>query len=109
METRTLLCEVDGWRRKIEAGRTPAELVSSSSTFPDVFQNLYSTGEISGRLDESLVRLRQYYYEEGTRNLRLVAAWFPRIVYMAVALLIAYRVVSFWSGYFRQIGEIIPG
>lgn len=94
-----------GWRRLLEAGQTPAELVGASGQFPELFASQYATGEVSGKLDETLQRLHTYYQEEGSRKLHAVAQWTPRAVYLLVALMIAYRVVSFWSGYFKQIQD----
>jgi type II secretory pathway component PulF len=93
------------WRPQVRAGQTPAEAVRECPKFPELFANLYGTGEVSGKLDESLVRLRQYYQEEGTRKLHAVAQWTPRIVYFVIMLLIAWRVLSFWLGYFKQIQD----
>src|SRR5579872_1375190 len=38
------------WKEPLEAGASPAELVSASREFPQLFSNLYHTGEISGTL-----------------------------------------------------------
>ncbi len=94
------------WRPRLESGSTPSELVSESGRFPTVFNNLYHTGEISGKLDETLLRLRTLYHEEGTRRMRLVAQWGPRLVYFAVALYCAFRIIGFYMGYFKQIEDI---
>ena len=75
-----------------------------SPRFPSLFANQYATGEVSGKLDETLHRLHEYYQEEGTRKLRVLAQWVPRLIYLLVALGIAYKVVQFWSGYFQNIG-----
>jgi type IV pilus assembly protein PilC len=91
------------WRPLVDAGQTPAEVVRSSARFPDLFANQYATGEISGKLDESLKGLHQYYQEEGSRKLHALARWTPRAVYLAVMLMIAYQIVHFWIGYFNQI------
>ena len=91
------------WKPRVTAGETPAEAVSNSPQFPELFANLYHTGEISGQLDDTLRRLQSYYQEEGTRKLHALAQWTPRIIYFAVALMIAYRVIKFWTGYFQQI------
>jgi type II secretory pathway component PulF len=96
---------VQAWKPRVLAGQTPAEAVSRCSQFPEMFANLYNSGEISGKLDESLGRLHRYYQEEGTRKLHAVAQWTPRIIYLAVALMIAYRIVQFWTGYFKQIQD----
>ena len=100
------LCRVvRSWRPALNAGQTPAEVVAASSAFPELFANQYSTGEISGRLDEILKRLHLFYQEEGTRKLRAVAQWTPRAVYLCIVLLIAIWIVRWWSNYFQQISN----
>ena len=96
---------VAAWRPLLEAGQTPAELVSASPRFPELFANQYATGEISGQLDQTLRRLQAYYEEEGSRKLHAVAQWTPRAVYFFVVLLIAYQVIHFYLGYFGQIRD----
>ena len=97
---------VRAWRADVQAGQTPAEAVSASGRFPDLFSNQYATGEISGKLDEVLRRLHGYYQEEGSRKMHALAQWTPRLVYLLVALVIGYKVVSFYLGYFQQIQNI---
>jgi type II secretory pathway component PulF len=70
-----------------------------------MFTNLYASGELSGKLDESLRQLQAYYQEEGTRKLHAVAQWTPRIIYFIIMLMIAYRIIRFWTGYFQQIRD----
>jgi type II secretory pathway component PulF len=92
------------WRPLVDAGQTPAEVIRISGKFPTLFVNQYATGEVSGKLDETLRGLHRYYQEEGTRKLHALARWTPRAVYLLVMLMIAYRVVRFWADYFNQIG-----
>ncbi|HWW03413.1 MAG TPA: type II secretion system F family protein [Candidatus Acidoferrum sp.] len=92
------------WRPLVDAGQTPAEVVTASGKFPEMFAHQYTTGEISGQLDDTLHRLHQYYQEEGSRKLHLVTQWVPRAVYLVVMLLIAYQIVQFYAGYFRDVG-----
>jgi type IV pilus assembly protein PilC len=94
-----------GWRPMVDGGRTPAEVVTSSNRFPDLFANQYATGEVSGKLDQTLRGLHGYYQEEGSRKLRALAQWTPRMIYLLIALLVAYKVVHFWTGYFKQIQD----
>ncbi len=93
------------WRPRVTAGQTPAEAVSASSRFPEMFANQYNTGEVTGTLEDTLRRLRNYYQEEGSRKLHAVAQWTPKLVYFGIMMMIAYQVVRFWLGYFKQIGE----
>src|SRR5260221_10488282 len=73
---------VAAWRPRVVAGKTPAEEVSASRNFPEMFANLYYTGEVSGQLDDSLRRLSKYYQEEGRRKLHNVAKWGPQFFYL---------------------------
>ena len=93
------------WRPLVDGGQTPAEVVRVSSEFPPLFANQYATGEVSGKLDETLRGLHQYFQEEGSRKLHAVARWTPRAVYLAIVLMIAYRIVHFYVGYFKDISN----
>jgi type II secretory pathway component PulF len=94
---------VAAWKPRLDAGETPGELVGQTAGFPELFANLYHTGEVSGRLDESLRQLHAHYLEEGGRKLQRFAEWLPRLVYLVVALAVAYQVVAFWTGYYSGI------
>lgn len=98
---------VEGWSRKLKDGATPGELVKETRSFPDVFSSLYYTGEVSGQLDTTLQRLHHYYREESSRQLHLLAKYFPRLVYLIIMLFIAYRIISFYQGYFSNLNEIM--
>ena len=85
---------------------TPADLVSQARYFPELFANLYHTGEISGKLDETLNRLHVYYQEEGFRALWLFTRIMNGTIYGLVVLLVAYNIFSFYVGYY---GGILSG
>jgi type IV pilus assembly protein PilC len=100
---------VASMKPKIVAGQTPAEEVRKCSAFPVLFANLYASGEVSGKLDETLRRLYAHYQEEGSHKLQMFAQWMPRLIYGLVAALVAYNVIKFWTGYFDQISKISGG
>ena len=93
------------WKPEVLAGQTPAEVVSRSREFPELFANMYHTGEISGQLDETLPRLHRLYQEEAGRKLRAIAEWAPKLIYFGIVLMIAWQVVSFWQNYFGIIND----
>jgi type IV pilus assembly protein PilC len=97
---------VTNWKPQVVAGETPAEVLRTRREFPEMFTNLYATGEVSGKLDETLKRLYAHYQEEGTRKLHAFAQWMPRLIYFIVAGVIAYKVVTFYTGYFQQINDM---
>ena len=39
----------------------------------------------------------------------MFAQWLPRLVYFLVAGMVAYKVIQFWSDYFKQISTISGG
>jgi type II secretory pathway component PulF len=100
---------VAGWRPSLETGSTPAEMVVASGKFPELFCNLYSSGEVSGKVDQELGHLNSYYHEQGTRQLRTAAQASTRLIYFGIVVMVAYVVINFWANYFGQIGEILGG
>jgi type II secretory pathway component PulF len=98
---------IHNWKPDVLAGQTPAEAVSASGIFPDMFENQYHSGEVSGKLDETLMRLRKYYQEEGSRKIHAVAQWTPRLIYLIIALFIAYRIVTFYSNMWRDVDSVL--
>jgi type II secretory pathway component PulF len=97
------------WKPAFDEGHTPADLVRQSPRFPEIFANFYASGELSGKLDESLHRLQSYYQDEGNRKLEAIAQWTPKIIYGIVAAVIAFKIVQFYTGYFHQISTITKG
>jgi type II secretory pathway component PulF len=93
------------WRPAVVAGKLPSEAIRGCPLFPELFGNLYATGEISGQLDDSLKNLHTYYQEDGTRKMHILAAWVPRFIYFAIAGFVAYKIVSFYLGYFDEINK----
>jgi type II secretory pathway component PulF len=98
---------VRAWKPQVVAGQTPAEAVRNCPLFPDLFRNLYSTGEISGQLDDSLKHLHTYYQDDGTRKMHILAAWVPRFLYFIIAAFVAFKIITFYMGYFDQINQIM--
>lgn len=97
----TLKRQVASWRGKLDSGVTPGELVNHSSFFPEMFANLYSTGEQSGKLDDSLNRLQVYYQEEGFRTMRLFTRVTNGTIYAVIAFIVGFTVIRFWVNYFN--------
>lgn len=90
------------WRPKFDKGQTPAEAINQTrSQFPELFANLYQSGEVSGQLDQTLRRLHAYYKEEGSFKLKMFTKILSKAVYFMVAGYIAYSVVKFYSGLFN--------
>jgi type IV pilus assembly protein PilC len=98
-----------GWKLKLNAGQTPAETLATSSRFPAMFTNQYRTGEVSGKLDETLRRLHEYYENEGSRKLHAVARWVPILIYLLILIAGGAFVIWFWLRYYGQVSQILNG
>jgi type II secretory pathway component PulF len=91
---------------RLATGETPAEMVENSREFPDHFASLYRTGEISGRLDDALLRLSHYYSDEGSRKLKIFMAVASGTVIGVVMLAVAWQIISFYLGLFQQVNNL---
>ena len=78
---------------------------SAKCFFPDVFVSLFTSGEVSGRIDENLKRLRIYYQDEGFGKMKQFSVWFPRMIYFGIMGYIVYTILSFYSGYYDSVFE----
>ncbi len=96
---------VAAWRSKVTAGQMPSEAVRACRLFPEMFANFYASGEVSGKLDESLRRLNRLYDEEGSRKLHLISKLVPRIIYLGAALMVAYIAVRALQAYVNEINS----
>jgi type IV pilus assembly protein PilC len=97
-----LIKGISNWPPELERGATPAELVNRTRYFPEMFANLYSTAEQTGKLDETLLRLQTFYQEEGFRALSMFTRIMNGTIYGLLVLLVAYNVIHFYTGYFNN-------
>jgi type II secretory pathway component PulF len=99
---------VRDWLPQVRAGDPPSEQLSRTREFPEFFQNLYATGEISGQLDQELRHLQVYYQDSGTRRLTRFALATGLLITLTIMGVIAFWVIQFWlghySGLFRDLG-----
>jgi len=100
---------VRGWKEAVESGSSPAELMKESGSFPELFVSLYSTGEVSGKLDESLTRLHGIYQEEGSRKMSQAGKWAGKLITWGVMLLVGWWIISYYLSYYGQLDQIEKG
>jgi type IV pilus assembly protein PilC len=98
---------IESWVPSLRAGKTPAEMVQHSDKFPDVFTSQYVAGEISGKLDETLERLRDYYQEDGGHKVQILAQWVPIGIYLLVLIAGGAFVIWFYVTYFGRAQQAI--
>lgn len=92
---------------QLNFGMTPAEALRQLPVFPELFRNLYTSGEMSGQLDATLARLYRHYQEQASLKFQNIGQWTPRILFLIVAIAIGFQIVGFYSNYFGSMGEVI--
>ena len=95
--------EVLRWTPEMETGTTPADMVGQIAYFPEIFVQLYQSGEISGKLDESLTRLHTYFEEEGFRKLQTFCRILNMVIYFSIAIMVGVFVIHFWMHYYGDM------
>ena len=97
------------WQPLLASGATPAELVNASHYFTPTFANLYQTGEVTGKMDETLQRLHAYYQEESAYKIKIVVRTVCMAVYLGAMLIVAMKIIGFYTGYFNQVSGVLNG
>ena len=99
---------INKWRPLIESGaHTPGELLARSSAFPGTFTSIYQSGEISGQIDDALLRLRDYYDDESKRKLDVFTKMLVTCVVLGVMLTVAYFNISFYGNLFKGMSDTL--
>jgi type II secretory pathway component PulF len=94
--------EIFRWTPQLEVGTTPADMVSQIGYFPEMFTQLYQSGEISGRMDETLTHLHTYFEEEGFQKLQMFCRILNFVLYFSMAGTAAISIIQFYLSYFAQ-------
>jgi len=94
--------EIFKWTPQLESGITPADMVAQIPYFPDMFAQLYQSGEISGKTDETLERLHTYFEEEGFHKLQNFCRLLGYGLYFTMAIIAGIFIIRFWTQYFAQ-------
>lgn len=90
----------------IARGEKPSGALSAWSCFPPDFVALYKSGELTGQLDQNLLRLAATYQEQANAALKLLTFFYPTLLFLTVAGGVVYSVVTFYAGYLRMIEQL---
>jgi len=82
----------------IKKGLTLDEAFSHCRHLTPMAREMIRVGELSGDLDTSLHKVSQNHFEEATHAVHVAAKVAEVVVFLAVASVIGYIVISFWSG-----------
>ncbi len=93
--------------QEIKKGKLPGAALETSNVFPRDFIALYQGGEQTGKLDANLGRIARQYQDKANKQLAMVSFWYPKLLFLILAIFIAYKVIGYYSQYFEFINSII--
>jgi type IV pilus assembly protein PilC len=91
----------------VRSGEPVSTALTATRAFPERFLRAFMVGEESGRLDHELRALSEEYRVGGLRKLESLSEWVPRLIFIAVAVIIGWRAISFYVGYFESVQQLL--
>jgi type II secretory pathway component PulF len=89
-----------------ETGGPLGPVYARHDAFPSEFSRSYQTAEEAGGLDHDLDRWAKYYQEDAVHRVQVAAATIPRVLYAAILIFVAWKIISFFLGYYNMIDHI---
>lgn len=90
----------------VQKGKNLAESLWKHASMPEEALHLLETGELTGKLDESLRKVADMLGEQAQRALMQTNKVIGWVVYLGILAALAMRVISFYQGYFAMIGGL---
>lgn len=78
----------------VRTGLSLADALKSRARLPEQIERAIEIGEHAGRLDEEARRAAAFYEQKTAVRIDLLTEWIPRLIYIAVLLLVAVRVLQ---------------
>jgi type II secretory pathway component PulF len=101
-----LLNAADTLHAVVRRGEPPGPHLSAHACFPPDFIARYRSGETTGTLDSTLLKLSDEYQDTANRALTLAALLYPALVFLLVAAAVVYGVLSFYAGYLKMVTKL---
>jgi type II secretory pathway component PulF len=88
---------------RVSAGQRPGDWIESEPLIPEQFAAAYRNGEETGQLESVLKALELEARDRSDARLAAAAFWYPKLLFLAVALWVAWQVIGFYRGYIDQL------
>lgn len=91
----------------VQGGDALGAAVARTRAFPEAVDRAFQIGETSGRLDEEMTRLAGRFTEQFDQRLNLLGGILTKGMLLAVALVIGFRILSFWADYYATLNSLL--
>lgn len=92
----------------VQGGTTLGLAVARTRAFPESIDRAFQVGETSGRLDEEMTRQARRFTELLNLRLDVLAGGMSKFLLLAVTLTLAWKIISFYTGYYHSITSLLP-
>ncbi|MEN8148765.1 MAG: type II secretion system F family protein [Planctomycetota bacterium] len=86
----------------LQHGESFAEAIQGARHIPPMVKNMIATGEHSGSLGVTLMKVADFYEHEAETAIRRMAKIVPLVIYLAILGYFAVYIVRFWVGYYGR-------
>lgn len=95
-----------GVSAKVSKGITVGNALSSSPLFPAVLIEMVKIGEQTGKLDESLVRVSEYYEHEVDQTVKLITTAIEPIIIVVLAVSVGFLLFAILTPLYNIISAL---
>jgi type IV pilus assembly protein PilC len=88
-----------------KAGTSLGPRFTAANAFPKPFARSYTTGEEAGTLDTDLARWSKHFQNEAEAGAKAVSIVIPKVLYLLIMLFVAWKIISFFNGYYGGMLE----
>lgn len=92
--------------RKVKAGKTVSEPLKNMAVFPPVVSQMMAVGEETGKLDEVLIKLADFYEKEVDATVSAIASIIEPFLILALGGMVGFIVISVF-GPLSELGNAI--
>lgn len=96
-------------KTRVQAGQGIAETMKESKLFPPVLLQLISTGEESGKLEELLIKVSQYYDRDVDFLVRRLSASLEPLLLLVVGGIVLFLALAIFMPWWNMVGAIRGG
>ena len=93
-------------RREVESGSALAEPLRHSGLFPRMASEIIQVGELTGTLDDMLVKLAVYYEEEADTSINRFLALLEPMMMLILGIIVGGMVLSMYLPIFSLMGRL---
>src|SRR5439155_10673438 len=84
---------------RVERGEPLSAVLAGTGLFSPIVLGMVATGEHAGDMEGMLTKVADYQEREAEHSTRQLVVVLSVVIYLAVAALVAYIVISSWGGY----------